>query len=735
MLYRFGLFVYRRRWPVLLLWAMALIAGLVVAPRITSVLAAGGFSSPHLESQRARELIAQRFGYEPATLVVLFNSDHLRNDDPRFVAAMDLSLKEVRHLPEVAWVVTPHDNPRQFSQDGTTAYAVVGMRVPPETFHDFLPRVQAALQTTELEQVIIGTPIFYDDIQAVTERDLRRAEIVSLPFAALALILVFGSLVAASIPAAVGGASVLLTLGIMVLITRVLPLSIFSLNLTTMLGLGLGIDYSLFLTSRFREELQMGRQVPQAVAHTVATAGQAVLFSGATVFVGLLALSSFEFMAIRSLGVAGSLVVLASVLAALTLLPALLGVVGRRIDLLVVLHPRTGQNAAWAAIASRVMAHPVRVLIPVLLFLLLLGLPFLRVRFGAPDASILPADVPSRRGYDLLREKFGEEDLSPVLVLLTAEGSMLTPERVGQVYDLVQHIAADPEVLAVESIVSLDPRLTRAQYQLLYARPERIPDPYAEAAVQQLTRDGTVLVRVIGRSGQTSEASKALVRRLREMEPPPGMDMLVGGVTAATVDYSDGLYRNFPVALAFIVVSTYLLLLALFRSVVLPLKAILMNVLSITASFGALVVVFQDGLLAGPLGFMPLGFVEASLPIVLFCVLFGLSMDYEVFLLSRVREAYVESGDNHRSVAEGLKRSGGIITGAAAIIVLVSASFVAADIVLIKALGLGAALAVFLDATLVRALLVPATMRLLGQWNWWAPEPIRRALPEWRAKI
>jgi RND superfamily putative drug exporter len=303
---------------------------------------------------------------------------------------------------------------------------------------------------------------------------------------------------------------------------------------------------------------------------------------------------------------------------------------------------------------------------------------------------------------------------------------MLTPPRVGQLHDFVRQIERDPQVTRVESPFSLDPRLTREQYQIIYARPDRIPDPHAQMAVRAFVREGTVLIRATSAASQTDPASKELVRRLRALEPPPGMRLLVGGGTAGVVDYSEGLYRDFPRALAFVIVSTYVLLYLLFRSAVLPVKAMLMNVLSITASFGALVVVFQEGFLSGPLRFTPTGFVEASLPIVLFCLLFGVSMDYEVFLLSRIKEAYDRHGDNRRSVAEGLERSGGIITSAAAIIVLVSAAFLAADIVLIKALALGGALAVFLDATLVRALLVPATMRLLGNWNWWTPRMSRR---------
>jgi RND superfamily putative drug exporter len=305
---------------------------------------------------------------------------------------------------------------------------------------------------------------------------------------------------------------------------------------------------------------------------------------------------------------------------------------------------------------------------------------------------------------------------------------MLSPARIPHLFEYVTAIGSDPAVAVVQSPVSLDPRLTLPQYQLLYGLPGRIPDPFAEMAVNQMVRDGVVLMRIISKGSQTSAESRELVQRLRALAPPPGMQVLVGGGTAASMDYSNSLYEHFPRAVAFIALSTFMLLLILFRSVVLPIKAIVMNVLSITASFGALVIVFQEGWLAGPLGFEPAGFIEASLPILMFCVLFGVSMDYEVFLLSRVMEAYRESGDNEASVAIGLEQSGGMITSAAAIIVVVAGSFVSADIVLIKALGLGTAIAVLLDATLVRALLVPATMRLLGDWNWWAPAPVTHLL-------
>jgi RND superfamily putative drug exporter len=335
--------------------------------------------------------------------------------------------------------------------------------------------------------------------------------------------------------------------------------------------------------------------------------------------------------------------------------------------------------------------------------------------------------VQSRRGFDLLRDRFGQGEQAPILIDVIAPDSVFQPASLDALFDYVEQIRQDPRVARVESLVSLDPRISLEQYHLIYApaassgNVERIVEPFARNVASQTSRSGFTLVRVTSRYGQTDPNSKELVEHIRSLPIGGGLSTLVGGGTAGVVDYTDGLYRDFPRVLVFVVLSTYLILFLFFRSVVLPLKAIVMNTLSLLASYGALVLVFQEGRLAGLLGIQALGFVEASLPIIMFCVLFGLSMDYEVFLLARVKEAYDQGSDNRASVALGLERSGRIITSAALIIVLVSGSFAAADIVLIKALGLGTAIAIFLDATIVRALLVPATMRLLGDWNWWSP--------------
>ena len=446
----------------------------------------------------------------------------------------------------------------------------------------------------------------------------------------------------------------------------------------------------------------------------MATAGKAVFFSGATVLIGLLGLSLFEFMFLRSVGIAGVIVVAWSTIAAVTLLPALLAIVGTNIDRFSIRRRthRRRRRGFWVRLSRAVMARPFAVLIPTLAFLLLLGTPFLRANISSPDATILPRDLPSRQAFDLLVTEYGAGEIAPFFIVLESPGDLFTPERLGAVYDVGARLADDPRVTRVQTIVPPTmPRDAAIGAAFLQRGLDRLG---VETGVGRLANENVAVIVAYTSFLPNSAESKALLAELRSLKPP-GLTVMVDGGTAEIVDVVAEMYAEFPRAIAFVVGATYVVLLLLFRSVLLPLKAILMNGLSIVASYGALVWVFQEGNLSGLLGFTGLGFVEASLPVIMFCVLFGLSMDYEVFLLSRIREEWERTGDNARAVAVGLQRSGRIITSAALIVVVVAGAFVTADVVLIKALGFGIALAVFLDATVVRALLVPSTMRLLGR--------------------
>ena len=743
-----GAWVAAHPWPILAFWAVLVLVSAPLAPQAPGVLSAGGFTGNQLESAKAEQLLEQKLGLPPSALVIVIQStSDARAGSPEFESAVAKAIANVPHAKYVT-AVLPHTlNSHQVSADGTVVYEVVSLDLQADQSPQALGPVQAALRPEPgIRTYLAGGPAFYGDIQTVSEADLRRSELVSLPLAAMALLLVFGSAVSAAVPLVVGGTAVALSLAIIFVLASLTPMSIFVLNLTTLLGLGLGVDYSLLMTSRFREELARrgGGRLPDgsvdrdavqsAVAVTVASAGRAVFFSGLTVLLGLAGLLLFEFMILRSVGAAGAIVVGLDVTAAMTLLPALLTIAGPRIDALAVRrlrqrNPDAG-DGGWGRLARWVMQRPLRVFVPTLAILVLFGVPFLHARFDAPDASILPESVPSRQGYDLLVREFGPGEFDPLLLAIHTTGPVTSSANISKLYGWSRRLAADPRVVRVEGLVNLDPRLTEAQYELLYGAPGGPPDRYAAAELQATTRGNLTTFSVYTPYDPNRPAFHALVEELRTpgsaLAPPPGITVQVAGGAADVTDVVHAVAAEFPRTALFLIVTTYLVLFLLLRSVVLPLKALIMNSLSIVASFGALVWIFQDGNLSALLGFRPLGFVETTQPVILFCVLFGLSMDYEVFLLSRMKEVWDATGDNREAVARGLERSGRIVTSAAAIVVVVAGSFAFADIVLIKALGLGVAIAVALDATVVRALLVPATMRLLGDWNWWMPRRLAR---------
>jgi len=751
MFYRLGKLATRYRWWIIGFWLLAAVIALPFAPQASQVLKSGGFSSPDSESQRTIDVLTQKLHQSQTIVQIIFTSQRYSVDDPQFIDQTQQALRNLRSWDQVASMTTFLDNPRQVSEDRHAGYVNIQLKVDTDNSPKLLPELKRRLQQVpDLQSSVGGSPVFYEDIQVVSENDLRRAELLAFPFAIIALLLVFRSVIAAILPALVGGFAVVISLALVFWLGHFTDLSIFVLNITTLFGLGLGVDYSLFIVSRFREELRRGHTVEDAVVLALGTAGRAVAFSGLAVTIGLFGLTFFHINMLHSVGLGGIMVVLLAVVAALTLLPALLTVLGLRVNAFPVRIPclrRRGsgvvpanndvtlageidaQHGYWYRLSQFVMRYPLRIFFPVLLLLIGFGLPFLGVRFSAPDASILPDYVPSRVAYNLLVARFNQRETTPILMAVQTKGNVLTPDNIKNLYYYVQRIEADPAVERVDSIVSADPRFTLDQYQLLYAHPDLIADPYVGTLLKSTVADNTMFVQVISKYGMVDPRSQTLVQTIRNTQPGHGITVLVDGGTAGDIDYVSSLYSDFPIAVLVISITTYIVLFFLFRSVLLPLKAIIMNTLSILASYGALVLIFQDGFLHQILGFTPLGFVEASSPILLFCAIFGLSMDYEVFLLSRIQEAYWQTGDNRQAVALGLQRSGGIITSAAVIVIVVSACFATADMILVKALGLGMSLAVLIDATLVRGLLVPSTMRLLGKWNWWMPFASMRRRP------
>jgi RND superfamily putative drug exporter len=737
---RLGRWSARHRWAVVLTWLAVIVVAVPFAIQTPGALRAGGFIRDDLESARAKTLLETEVGVAQAALVIVLHSETSRAGEPAFELPAAAALADVPDAPFVRGVIPHTLSTRQVSADGRTAYDIVLLDLPADDSPRALPGLRAAIgEAPGLEIGLSGGPAFYGDVQAVSEADLQRSELISLPLAALALLLVFGSIVASAVPLIVGGAAVVVALGALFAVASATPMSIFVLNLATLLGLGLGVDYSLLMTSRFREEMAergwRADAVEDAVGATVRTAGRAVFFSGLTVLLGLAGLVLFEFMILRSVGIAGAVVVALSVVGAMTLLPALLAIIGVHLDRFRVrrVAPRPSEQGWWSRLAWWVMARPVAVLVPTLTVLLLLGTPFLHARFNAPDARILPESAPSRAAFDRLATEFGPGPFAPIVLAIRTPGPATEDANLAALFEYSRRLAADPRIERVDSLVDVDERLTLPSYQLIYEPGEAPPDRFVAEVYAATTRGDLTAFTIITPYGPNETVARELVRELRDengaLAAPDGMAVLVGGGAADVEDVVTGIAAEFPRTAVFILVSTYLVLLLLLRSLLLPLKALVMNTLSIVASFGALVWIFQDGNLSMLFGTRPLGFVETTQPVILFCVLFGLSMDYEVFLLSRMREGWEATRDNPTAVAHGLERSGRIVTSAALIVIVVAGSFAFADIVLIKALGVGIAIAVALDATIVRALLVPATMRLLGRWNWWLPGFLARRLP------
>ena len=565
--------MYRYRWAVIAVWIVAVLGAAPWFSRVAAYLRVGGFSSDNIESAQARETLAKDLGQNLSSVVIVFSSPTLTADDPRFVQEALASIAGVRGLPNIQQVVTHVENSRQVSPDRHTAYETIVIAASPEESPSLLPAIQQKLvPPADLRMIVAGEPVFYADIVKLSATDLRRAETVAFPIAAAVLVLVFGSVIAAGVPLVIGGASVLITVALIAWLAQVQPMSIFVLNVTTMLGLGLGVDYALFITNRFREEIRR-HSVEDAVAITVGTSGRAVFFSGMTVCVGLLGLIGFDFMILRTVGIAGSMVVLTTVVAAMTLLPAVLGVLGPRIDSLAVRLPSLNVTGFWYRLSRAVMRRPVMVVLLVLTILVLLGYPLLSINLSSPDASILPLSVPSRQGFDLLRQSFGEGALDPVVVVVKAKDPILSQDNVGKLYDFTHQLLRDPRIARIDSIVTLDPRLTREQYQLMYADPQHITDRYAQGMSAATTKSGTAVINVISKYPALSDESKGIVAEIRLLRQQYDWQVQVDGGAAEVTDVVNKLYSEFPMTILFIAASTYVILLLLFRSAVLFVKS------------------------------------------------------------------------------------------------------------------------------------------------------------------
>jgi RND superfamily putative drug exporter len=754
-----GRFSYRYRWPVVIGWVLAFLVGLFLTTKLSSELKGGGFSNPNSPSQLALDLMNAKLHSGLATLSVVFTSpspdaaESARGAAFQAAEARALSRLTPQSLPGLQTVQTyaTTGDGTLISKDGKASVAVLVFDVPLEEAQKQVPHIRSLLQPAGLKAYLTGEPAVYADLENLSARDLRRAESYALPFALIVLLLVFGSVVAAGLPVIGGSMAVTITLGVVYFLAQRFDLSIFVMNTASMLGLAVGIDYSLFIVGRFREELAGGATVARAVETTVARAGRSIFFSGIAVVIGLFGLVTFQYMSLRSIGWGGAIVVFFSVASALTLLPALLGILGPRVDSWRILGRGDHEGHFWQRWADGVMRHPWIVLAGTVALILVFAAPFLNIVVNVPTATSLPTTVESRRGYDMLQSRFDRGALQPVVVMLTWETGQKNPlstANLAPLYAYGKELAKLPGVASVSSIVNLPGLDSARQVNGFWgavaaanwhgsvpppfgSRPTMPPEKVKAATelLKTTTAPGVVVFSIALASDPTSSQAQDLAVAARGLQPPPGTTVHVAGLSAGVYDFVHALYSRFPWVVLYIFVVSYIVLLVLLRSVVLPLKAVLMNTLSILASFGALVFVFQEGHFENVLGFSSTGSIDATLPIIMFCTIFGVSMDYEVFLLTRMRESWLETRDNRSAVAFGLAKTGRIITSAALIIVIVAGSFALTSILITKAMGVGLAVAIALDATIIRILLVPATMRILGRVNWWMPKWLERVLP------
>jgi len=722
-----GQFVYRHRWAVLGVSA-AMLAGSIFALLNGGTLKNSG--GQNTESGRALALMQDQLPQNGAgsSFVLVFGSASMAVTDPGFKQAMLTALQPLKSDSRVKTVDTPFDVPAEqaramTSTDGHHAFARVSLKDDYPSARLYYSQLRAEVQSDRLAVLGTGNVAVGSDFDKFLASDLQRAELVSLVIIVPLLLIVFATVVSMLLPLGVGGLAVVGGLAGVGVLARFTDVSTYATNIVTLIGLGVAIDYSLFIVNRFREEMSAGRSPEQALIASMRTSGRAVTFSGITVAIGLSAMLFFQGSFLASMGFAGAIVVAIAVLYALTFLASLLAILGHRVNWARLPLPRPAAGRGlWHGLAIRVMRRPLLVLLPVVALLVLMALPFLQIRIANGDVGMLPPNAETRRGYEQLQKFPGQGQTFFSVVVRYPTGGPLTRDRVGALYDLAQRIKQVPGVEGVESMVSFDGSLSRSDYQALLTQADAAQPARVQAIVHGTTGSEIAVLSVVTKHGQESDASRAIVHSLRSMPPPAGSSMLVA---AFSIDFTDFILERIPLAVVYVMVVTYLVLFLLTGSVVLPLKAVIMNILSIGASFGALVWIFQQGHLSSLLNFTAAP-LDPSVPVLLFCIVFGLSMDYEVLLISRIQEEYRRTKDTTQAVADGLERSGRLITGAAAIMVAVFTAFGLADVVLIKSIGLGLAIAVALDATLVRALIVPAVMRLLGQANWWAPQRLAR---------
>ncbi len=722
-------FAYRRRVAVVVFFVALLPLAGFIGRDVRSALKAGGFEDFTAESWIVKGVIERDFKVGQADLVLIYTNENGSADDPEAMSAVVSALAKIEKDAGVIHLVDYYQTgARQLlSKDGRSTAVIMTLRGDDQEKTDWVAAHEKDFAAPGMKLQTGGITPVNTALNAVLERDLFRAELIAFPITALLLFLIFGSVVSAAMPLLLGAMAVLFAFALLRLMLYFTDASIFAANVISVLGLGLAIDYSLFILNRYREELP-ALGVEGAIVKAVSTTGRAVAFSGVTVAASMCGLFVFPQMFLRSMGLGGIVVVIGAVVLALTFLPAVVGILGPRVEAWKLPWasstntPRAMGSGFWHVVAHAVMKRPILFAIAVVVPLLFLGVPFLRFDPSIPDYRILPENDPTRISSEMLDKEFLAHQATPHEVVVTLPGSALDAAALQRLYDLQEQMAKIQGITKVESIFSILPG-GKADDVALLSKAREAQDPQIQQAIDIFVAGPSMRLAVVSALAFNEVENLQQVRELRAMSRPDAT-IQVGGASAILLDLKRVIRERAPWMVFAVACVMFVVLFLVFGSVTLPLKAMVMNSLSLTASFGAIVWIFQDGRFQKELGYTSLGLSEATQPLLMFAIVFGLSMDYEVLLLSRVREEFLRTGDNTASVAHGLEKTGRLITSAAALLVVVIGAFATSSILFMKTLGVGMALAIALDATVVRALLVPAAMRLMGKWNWWAPAPL-----------
>jgi len=705
--------------------ACLLVLGGAFGAPVADHLSSGGFTDPKADSTRATELLDAKFHGGQSNLVFVVTAQGGPNSSAATTAGKQITAELANRTDWITfaqsyWTAPAAAKPALISKDGQKALVVAHVRGNDNEIQDRAGFFTDTLSKNHPGATVTagGAAVAYHQVNDQTKLDLATAEAISIPLTAVALTLVFGSVVAAALPLAVGILAIIGTLAVLRGLAMVTDVSIYAMNMTTALGLALAIDYSLFMVSRYREELKAGKNPHDAVVTTVQTAGRTVLFSALTVALSLAALIVFPMYFLRSFAYAGLAVVSLAALASIVVMPAALALIGPRINALDVRglvrrrlgraepEPKAEQDGFWYRLARAVMRRPVAFGVAITALFLVLGSPFLRANFGYPDDRVLTTSATARQVGDTLRTDFAQ-DAAAALV-------GVAPTTAAAPNMIAEYTATVSRITGVQSATS--------------SAGTWVHGKQVGSGTPGFTSGESAMFAVSTNVDPFSPQGSQLVHDVRGTASP--WPVQYAGSAAFNVDAMHGLGSRLPLALGLIALATFVVLFLFTGSIVMPLKALVLNTLSLSATFGAMVWVFQEGHLSGLLGFTPTGYLVANMVILMFCLSFGMSMDYEVFLLSRIREEWVHSGrtdaDNEHAVSLGLARTGRIVTAAAALMSIVFAAIIISQVAFMKLFGLGLTLAVLADATLVRGILVPAFMRLMGRRNWWAPAPLVR---------